>query len=60
MKNVKMIGTLVAEYNIRIAIHNHGPEDKQFPTPQSVLEAAGLDPRCGLHGQSLPRGPAST
>ena len=39
----------VKEYDIRIAIHNHGPEDKYFPTPQSVLEAVkNMDPRCGL------------
>jgi sugar phosphate isomerase/epimerase len=40
---------LVKEYDIRIAIHNHGPEDKNFPTPQSVLEVVRkLDSRCGL------------
>ncbi len=39
----------VKEYNIKIAVHNHGPEDKHFPTPQSVLKAVkDLDPRCGL------------
>jgi sugar phosphate isomerase/epimerase len=39
----------VKEYDIKIAVHNHGPEDKNFPTPQSVLEAEkDLDPRCGL------------
>ena len=39
----------VKEYNIKIAVHNHGPEDKHFPTPQSVLEAVkNMDPRCGL------------
>lgn len=39
----------VKEYNIKIAVHNHGPEDKHFPTPQSVLKAVkNLDPRCGL------------
>ncbi|MBV8707437.1 MAG: sugar phosphate isomerase/epimerase [Acidobacteriaceae bacterium] len=39
----------VKEYNIKIAVHNHGPEDKHFPTPQSVLQAVkNLDPRCGL------------
>jgi len=39
----------VKEYNIKIALHNHGPEDKHFPTPQSVLEAVkNMDPRCGL------------
>ena len=27
------------EYDIRIAIHNHGPEDKQFPSPLDVLAA---------------------
>jgi len=48
-ENVKMVEALVKEYNIKIAIHNHGPEDKHFPTPQSVLEAVrSLDPRCGL------------
>jgi sugar phosphate isomerase/epimerase len=48
-ENLKLIEQLVKEYNIRIAIHNHGPEDKNFPTPQSVLEAVKeLDPRCGL------------
>lgn len=40
---------LVKEYNIRVAIHNHGPEDKRFPTPQSVLKAVkGMDRRVGL------------
>jgi sugar phosphate isomerase/epimerase len=39
----------VREYDIKIAVHNHGPEDKNFPTPQSVLKAVqGMDPRCGL------------
>jgi sugar phosphate isomerase/epimerase len=48
-ENVKMVEALVKEYNIMIAIHNHGPEDKHFPTPQTVLDAVrNLDPRCGL------------
>jgi sugar phosphate isomerase/epimerase len=39
----------VKQFNIKIAVHNHGPEDKHFPTPQSVLEAVkNMDPRCGL------------
>ncbi len=39
----------VKEYGIKIAVHNHGPEDKEFPTPRSVLEAVrNMDPRCGL------------
>jgi sugar phosphate isomerase/epimerase len=48
-ENIKAVETLVKEYNIRIAIHNHGPEDKHFPTPQSVLDVVRkLDKRCGL------------
>jgi sugar phosphate isomerase/epimerase len=48
-ENIKFVEALVKEYNIRIAIHNHGPEDKHFPTPQSVLETVRpLDKRCGL------------
>ena len=48
-ENVKVVESLAKEYNIKCAIHNHGPEDKQFPTPQSVLEAVkGMDPRMGL------------
>jgi sugar phosphate isomerase/epimerase len=48
-RNVKKLEALVKEYNIKAAIHNHGPEDKHFPTPQSVLEAVrDLDPRVGL------------
>jgi sugar phosphate isomerase/epimerase len=39
----------VKEYDIKIAVHNHGPEDKHFPTPQSVLKVVrDMDPRCGL------------
>src|SRR5437868_6996854 len=39
----------VKEYDIKIAVHNHGPEDKNFPTPQSVLKIVkDMDPRCGL------------
>jgi sugar phosphate isomerase/epimerase len=40
---------LAKEYDIKVAIHNHGPEDKHFPTPQSVLDAVkGMDARMGL------------
>jgi inosose dehydratase len=39
----------VKQYNIAVAIHNHGPGDKHFPTPESVCEAVkGLDKRIGL------------
>jgi sugar phosphate isomerase/epimerase len=48
-QNLKKLESLVKEYNIKAAIHNHGPEDKHFPSPQSVLEAVrDLDPRVGL------------
>jgi sugar phosphate isomerase/epimerase len=48
-ENLSIIEKLAKEYNIKIAIHNHGPEDKYFPTPQSVLEAVqNMDPRMGL------------
>lgn len=47
--NLKLLESLVKEYNISAAIHNHGPHDKNFPTPQVVLEAVkDLDPRIGL------------
>ncbi|HET7104485.1 MAG TPA: sugar phosphate isomerase/epimerase [Terracidiphilus sp.] len=36
------------EYDIRIAIHNHGPEDALWPSPLDVLKAIrGSDPRIG-------------
>jgi sugar phosphate isomerase/epimerase len=35
-------------YNIRVGIHNHGPEDKEFPSPLDVLDAVkNMDPRMG-------------
>ncbi len=38
----------VKEYDIRIAIHNHGPEDKLWPSPLNVLNAVkAMDPRIG-------------
>jgi sugar phosphate isomerase/epimerase len=40
---------LAKEFDIRIAIHTHGPEDHNFPTPKVVLDAVkGMDPRMGL------------
>jgi sugar phosphate isomerase/epimerase len=42
------IEKFVREYDIRIAIHNHGPEDKLYPSPFDVLRAVrDLDPRIG-------------
>jgi sugar phosphate isomerase/epimerase len=43
------IEKFVKEYDIKIAIHNHGPEDKVWPSPLDVLKAVkGMDPRMGL------------
>lgn len=43
------IQKFVKEYDIRVAIHNHGPEDKHFPSPEVALKALeGMDPRMGL------------
>jgi|SRR5579871_2359631 len=40
---------MVEEYNIKIAIHNHGKSDKNFPAPQDAFKAIkDMDPRCGL------------
>ena len=37
------------EFDIKIAIHNHGPEDKHFPTPESALKVVeDRYPRMGL------------
>lgn len=37
------------EYDIKIAIHNHGPEDKHFPAPQDAFKLIrNMDPRMGL------------
>jgi sugar phosphate isomerase/epimerase len=48
-ETIPTVEKMVKEFNIRVAIHNHGPEDKFFPTPASVLEAVkGRDPRMGL------------
>ena len=39
----------VKEYDIKVAIHNHGPEDKYFPGPRDGLNVIeGMDPRVGL------------
>ena len=37
------------QYDILVAIHNHGPEDKRFPSPYDVLKAVkSMDRRMGL------------
>lgn len=39
----------IKEYDIRVAIHNHGPGDETYPSPESIYEKIkDLDPRFGL------------
>ena len=39
----------VRDTGVRLAIHNHGPGDRRYPTPRSVLDRIGsLDPRIGV------------
>ncbi len=46
---LELCQALVRESGVSLAIHNHGPGDKLYPTPRSVLERiAGFDPRVGL------------
>ena len=47
-ENLPTIEQFVKAYDIRIAIHNHGPEDKRWHSPVDVLKAvSSLDPRIG-------------
>src|SRR5688572_18156322 len=40
---------LAKEFDIKVAIHNHGPEDKRFPSPYDAMkEIEKLDARVGL------------
>lgn len=44
-----MVDRCVREFDISMAIHNHGPTDKLYPTPESVMEKVkGYDRRLGL------------
>src|SRR2546429_5255612 len=48
-ETLPLIEKYVKEYNIKVAIHNHGPSDKHFPTPASALKVIGaMDRRVGL------------
>jgi sugar phosphate isomerase/epimerase len=47
-ENLPRIEKFVNEYDIRVAIHNHGPEDKLWHSPLDVLKAVkNMDPRIG-------------
>jgi sugar phosphate isomerase/epimerase len=48
-RTLPIIEKFVKEYNIQVAVHNHGPSDKHFPTPASALAVMkGMDPRVGV------------
>ncbi len=44
-----LVDRKVKEYDIKVAIHNHGPGDKVYPVPESAYEKIkDLDKRIGL------------
>ncbi|MFC1724991.1 sugar phosphate isomerase/epimerase family protein [candidate division KSB1 bacterium] len=46
---LEMVEKKVREYDIYLAIHNHGPGDKIYPSPESAYEKIkGMDKRMGL------------
>jgi len=49
LQTLPRVEKFAREYDIKIAIHNHGPEDKHFPSPLDVLKAVkNMDPHMGL------------
>jgi sugar phosphate isomerase/epimerase len=43
------VNNKIKQYDIKVAIHNHGPGDKNYPSPKSVYDKVkDLDPRFGL------------
>jgi sugar phosphate isomerase/epimerase len=49
IQTLPRIEKFVKKYNIKAMIHNHGPEDKNVPSPKSVFDAVkNMDPRMGL------------
>ena len=46
---LELVNKKVVEYDIKLAIHNHGPGDERYPSPESAYEKIkDLDPRMGL------------
>lgn len=44
-----LVARLAKEFDQKLAIHNHGPEDKVYPTPRVAFDAIkSLDARVGL------------
>jgi inosose dehydratase len=47
--SMPLLERFVKEFDIKLAIHNHGPEDKRFPSPLDVWKAVQpYDKRIGL------------
>lgn len=47
--SMPILDKMVKEYNIKLAIHNHGPEDKRFPSPYDVWKwVQPYDKKIGL------------
>ena len=47
--SLSLLDKVVKEYDIRLAIHNHGPEQKDWPSPNEPYNAIKeLDPKIGL------------
>ncbi len=48
-RTLPRIERFVREYDIKVAVHVHGPTDPHFPGPQDVLPViADMDPRVGI------------
>ncbi|NOX55849.1 MAG: sugar phosphate isomerase/epimerase [Planctomycetes bacterium] len=49
VETLPLINEKIQQYDIEVAIHNHGPGDKHFPTPDVAYEKIKkFDPRFGL------------
>ncbi len=47
--SMPLLDKMVKEFDIKLAIHNHGPEDRRFPAPTDVWKAVQpYDKRIGL------------
>src|SRR5207249_3673159 len=44
-----LVEKFAKEYDLRIAIHNHGPGDQKYPSPRDVMRlVTDRDPRMGI------------
>lgn len=47
-KTIARVEKFAKDYDIRVGIHNHGPEDKEWPSPLDVLAVVkNMDPHIG-------------